>query len=41
MLRGLDDGAGNYWEIIVRRSFADYAVRMLMDGMWEYMEGRS
>jgi len=25
----------------VRRSFADYAVRMLMDGMWEYTEGRN
>ena len=41
LLRGLDNGAGDHWEMIVRRSFADYAVRMLMDGMWEYMEGRS
>ncbi len=37
LLRRLDDGAGNHWEMIVRRSFADYAARMLMDGMWEYM----
>lgn len=26
---------GNHWEIIVRRSFADYAVRMLLDAMGE------
>jgi len=31
----------DYWEMIVRRSFADYALRMLMDGMWEYIEGRN
>ncbi|WP_025373766.1 sarcosine oxidase subunit gamma [Advenella mimigardefordensis] len=41
LLRGLDNGAGDRWEIIVRRSFADYAVRMLVDGMWEYTEGRN
>ncbi|HLU01173.1 MAG TPA: sarcosine oxidase subunit gamma family protein [Advenella sp.] len=39
LLRRLDDKTGDNWEMIVRRSFADYAVRMLMDGMWEYTEG--
>ncbi|ETF03710.1 sarcosine oxidase subunit gamma [Advenella kashmirensis W13003] len=36
LLRCLDSTEGGTWEFIVRRSFADYAVRMLMDGMWEY-----
>lgn len=41
LLRRLDDKAGEHWEVIVRRSFADYALRMLMDGMWEYTERRN
>lgn len=32
LLRPLDE-QGEGWELIVRRSFADYAVRMLMDAM--------
>jgi sarcosine oxidase subunit gamma len=32
LLRPLDTQGGG-WEMIVRRSFADYAVRMLMDAM--------
>ena len=41
LLRRPNDGADDCWEMIVRRSFADYAVRMLMDGMWEYTDGRN
>jgi len=40
LLRRTRGGADDCWEMIVRRSFADYAVRMLMDGMWEYIEGQ-
>ncbi|MHC8943955.1 sarcosine oxidase subunit gamma [Advenella incenata] len=40
LLRRPNVGA-DHWEMIVRRSFADYALRMLMDGMWEYIEGRN
>ncbi len=36
LLRRLSDETADNWELIVRRSFAEYAVRMLMDGMWEY-----
>lgn len=36
LLRCLDSAEGGTWEFIVRRSFADYAVRMLVDGMKEY-----
>lgn len=36
LLRCLDSAEGGTWEFIVRRSFADYAVRMLVDGMQEY-----
>ncbi|WP_066459332.1 sarcosine oxidase subunit gamma [Castellaniella caeni] len=32
LLRPLDDGGGG-WELIVRRSFADYTARMLLDAM--------
>ncbi|CAM5214130.1 hypothetical protein CDEF62S_04792 [Castellaniella defragrans] len=32
LLRPLGD-TGNAWELIVRRSFADYVVRMLLDAM--------
>ncbi|CDM24045.1 sarcosine oxidase subunit gamma [Castellaniella defragrans] len=32
LLRPLED-TGDAWELIVRRSFADYAVRMLLDAM--------
>ncbi len=41
LLRRLDSDADDCWEMTVRRSFADYALRMLMDGMWEYIEGRN
>ncbi|HBP31840.1 MAG: sarcosine oxidase subunit gamma [Advenella sp.] len=41
LLRRPNDRTDDCWEVIVRRSFADYAVRMLMDGMWEYTEGRN
>jgi len=37
LLRPLD-GTGDSWEVIVRRSFADYTVRMLLDAM-EDMQG--
>ncbi len=40
LLRRPNGSTDDCWEIIVRRSFADYAVRMLMDGMWEYTEGQ-
>ena len=36
LLRCLNSAEGGTWEFIVRRSFADYAVRMLVDGMKEY-----
>jgi sarcosine oxidase subunit gamma len=35
LLRKLDDEGA--WEVIVRRSFADYAARILMDAMEEYL----
>lgn len=36
LLRRLSDQNQAQWEFIVRRSFADYAVRMLVEGMREY-----
>lgn len=36
LLRPLDD-AGNAWEIVVRRSFADATARILLDAMEEFL----
>lgn len=36
LLRCLGTGAEDAWEIIVRRSFADYTAHMLVDAMQEY-----
>lgn len=37
LLRRLDLSGQEAWEVIVRRSFADYAARMMMDAMEEYL----
>lgn len=37
LLRPLDLAGQEVWEVIVRRSFADYAVRIMLDAMAEYL----